>query len=71
MGAGGQQEEGNLADVLALLRYRPCTIDDIAHGLDMHPNHVIKHVSRLIEDDEVRTELREGETYYVKTEAEV
>jgi len=34
-------------DVLDLLRRRPCSVDDIAHGLGMHRNEVLKHVEEL------------------------
>ena len=34
-------------DVLALLRRRPCSMDDIAGGLGMHRNEVVKYVEHL------------------------
>jgi wyosine [tRNA(Phe)-imidazoG37] synthetase (radical SAM superfamily) len=33
--------------VIALLQRRPCTVDDIAGGLDLHPNAVLKALSAL------------------------
>ena len=34
-------------DVLELLRRRPCSVDDIAAGLGMHRNEVIKYLEEL------------------------
>jgi wyosine [tRNA(Phe)-imidazoG37] synthetase (radical SAM superfamily) len=34
-------------EVLAMLQRRPCSIEDIAHGLGMHRNEVIKHLDEL------------------------
>lgn len=33
-----------------MLRRRPCSVDDIASGLGMHPNEVLKSVEHLQAD---------------------
>lgn len=53
------------ADVLDLLRRHPCSTDDIATGLGIHPNEAIKHISRLLEQEAVSAELLEGVAMYV------
>lgn len=61
--ASGEDEElaGRIAD---LLRRRPCTVTDIAGGLGVHPNWVIKHLEMLLANGVARRELQEGEAYY-------
>lgn len=48
-----------------MLRRRPCTTSDIAAGLGMHPNDVIKYVVALEGRGLIRSEQKHGETYYV------
>jgi wyosine [tRNA(Phe)-imidazoG37] synthetase (radical SAM superfamily) len=43
--AGGREE------ILGLLRRRPCSIDDIADGLGMHRNEVLKYIEQLNGED--------------------
>lgn len=65
-GEAAEGEERSLSDVMSLLSYRPCTLEDVAHGLDMHPNEALKYIARLIEDGKVRGEMRDEQAYYVK-----
>jgi len=58
--------EASQEDVLALVRYRPCTLQDIAHGLGMHPNEAIKYVDHLLAEGTIRSEVKGDETYYVR-----
>ena len=62
---GDQQHQHNERDVLDMLRRRPCTTSDIAAGLGMHPNDVIKYVVALEGRGLIRSEQKHGETYYV------
>jgi len=39
--------------VLAMLRRRPCSLDDIAGGLAMHRNEAVKHVEELMEQHRI------------------
>lgn len=50
--------------VLAMIRRRPVTAEDIAAGLAAHPNEVAKAVGHLLESGRVRRTERQGRTYY-------
>ena len=58
--------EASEQDVLALVSYRPCTLQDVARGLGMHPNEAIKYVDHLLAQSTIRSEARHDETYYVR-----
>ncbi len=51
-------------DVLGLLRRRPCTVKDIAEGLGLHRNEVVKYVEELAGSRILVTEDSGGEVYY-------
>ena len=51
-------------EVLDLLRRRPCSIDDIAGGLDMHLNEVVKYVEELAAENLLEKTLVSGKLYY-------
>lgn len=50
--------------VLTLLGRRPCTVSDIAHGLGVHRNEVIKHLSSLRVRSKVRALRRGDEVFF-------
>ena len=52
-------------EVLAMLRRRPCSIGDIANGLGLHPNEVVKYVSDLKAAGMV-SESRVGDTVFYR-----
>ena len=52
--------------VIALLSRRPCTIVDIASGLGMHVNEVIKRMEKLVESDKVHCIVTRKRNYYTK-----
>jgi len=54
-------------DVLDLLRRRPCSIDDIAGGLDMHRNEVIKYIEELNAENLLEESLVAEKLYYKVT----
>lgn len=54
------------AEVLALISHRPATLADVARGLGMHPNEATKYVAHLLADGRLRTETRDGATYYLR-----
>ncbi len=64
----GQHEEvefvASMADVLSLLQRRPCTIADIADGLGMHRNEVVKYVQELLAQGKLERQSTGGTTYY-------
>lgn len=47
-----------------LLRRRPCTINDIALGLSMHPNEATKYVQALLAEDLVEPLQKAASVYY-------
>jgi len=51
-------------DVFELLRLRPCTVDDISAGLNLHRNEVVKYVQELMDKKLIRMEKRRGERLY-------
>ncbi len=51
-------------DVLNLLRRRPCTIDDIASGLRLHRNEVVKYIEELSAEGKITSERRDLRLYY-------
>lgn len=57
--AGGRKE------VLAMLQRRPCSTEDITHGLGMHQNEVIKHLEELRTQGAVES-LTSGNKHYYK-----
>jgi len=51
-------------DIISLLARRPCTIEDIANGLGMHPNEVIKRMERLVTANKVNCIVTRKNNYY-------
>jgi wyosine [tRNA(Phe)-imidazoG37] synthetase (radical SAM superfamily) len=60
----GPEFSAGVADVLEMLRRRPCTIEDIANGLDMHRAEVLKYVTMLENDDHVENMTVSNKKYY-------
>jgi wyosine [tRNA(Phe)-imidazoG37] synthetase (radical SAM superfamily) len=50
--------------VLALLRRRPCTVDDLAAGLRISRDQAASHLDSQIRLGAVSTEIRDGLTFY-------
>lgn len=57
-------------DVLDTIRRRPCTLQDVAAGLGLHPNEAVKYVTQLTSEGAIRTEARGDKVYYVAFERE-
>ncbi len=55
-------------EVLALVSYRPCTVEDVANGLGMHPNEAIKYLQHLISEGQLKREDREDDTFFVRAD---
>ena len=67
-GAHKQREfEAGGQEVLELLQRRPCSADDIADGLGMHRNEVVKHIEELTSRKLLGQLVVDGRLYY-KTE---
>ncbi|MBN1456285.1 MAG: radical SAM protein [Sedimentisphaerales bacterium] len=61
------KEEGFSArrdDVLTLLRRRPCSVEDIAAGLGLHRNEVVKYIEELSSGDKIETKRQNQRIYY-------
>ncbi|HEC02938.1 MAG: radical SAM protein [Chloroflexi bacterium] len=58
------ETSARLQDVLALLRRRPCSVDDIALGLGLHRNAVIKYVEQLCSQRQAQIELTTQGQFY-------
>ena len=52
-------------EVMALLQRRPCTLQDIAAGLAMHPNEAVKYVDALLTRQEIASVQRADQTFYI------
>ena len=50
--------------IFQLLRRRPCSIDDVAAGLDMHRNEVIKYIEELSAENLLEESLTADKRYY-------
>ncbi|MBW2595308.1 MAG: radical SAM protein [Deltaproteobacteria bacterium] len=51
-------------NVLELLRLRPCSIDDISAGLELHRNEAVKYVQELVDKKLISMERRHGKRLY-------
>lgn len=60
LGASGSRKE-----ILALLQRRPCSVEDVADGLNMHPNEVVKYVEALQAEKLLETTWTSGKCYYI------
>ena len=63
-----EERERTKQEVLELLRRRPCTLDDIAVGLSMHPNEVVKYVVALRDRQEITAVQRRGKEFYIPSD---
>ena len=51
-------------DVLTLLKRRPCSIEDIAAGLGLHRNEVVKYVEELSTEGKIEAKHQNQHIYY-------
>ncbi len=51
-------------DVLILLKCRPCSIEDIAAGLGLHRNEVVKYVEELSSEGKIEAKPQNQQLYY-------
>jgi len=54
-------------DIMALLRRRPCTLQDVAAGLALSPMSVMKELSNLCRQGKVENVTRRGHIFYKVT----
>jgi len=53
--------------VLTLLKRRPCSIEDIAAGLSLHRNEVVKYIEELSSEGKIETKPQNQQLYYKAT----
>ncbi len=53
-------------DVFDLLRRRPCSVDDISSGLNLHRNETVKYVQELMDKHLIRMEKRDDTVLYCR-----
>jgi len=51
-------------DVLTLLRRRPCSVEDIAAGLGLHQNEVVKYIEELSSEEKIEAKPRNQRLFY-------
>ena len=51
-------------DVLTLLKRRPCSIEDIAAGLGLHRNEVVKYIEELSSEGKIELKPQNQQLYY-------
>jgi wyosine [tRNA(Phe)-imidazoG37] synthetase (radical SAM superfamily) len=51
-------------DIVKMLQRRPCTVADIADGLGIHRNEVVKYIEELFERGLLGQKKVEGKVYY-------
>jgi DNA-binding IclR family transcriptional regulator len=61
-----EHAERSLDEVLALVSYRPCTVEDVSQGLGMHANEAIKYLERLSSEGKLSREDRNGHTFFLR-----
>jgi wyosine [tRNA(Phe)-imidazoG37] synthetase (radical SAM superfamily) len=52
------------SDILALLRRRPCTLEDVSMGLGIHCAEALKYLEKLMAAAKVETVVAGGRTFY-------
>jgi len=50
--------------IVELLKRRPCTIDDVSRGLEIHRNEAIKHINTLTKRGVISSMRRDDTVYY-------
>jgi wyosine [tRNA(Phe)-imidazoG37] synthetase (radical SAM superfamily) len=54
-------------DILTLLQRRPCSIKDIAAGLGLHRNEVVKYIEELSAEGKIEAKPQNQQLYYKAT----
>lgn len=64
------QARGHRDEILAMLRRRPCTADDVARGLGLHRLSALKELEALAESNIIRRQERDGRGYYLPADGD-
>jgi len=54
-------------DILTLLQRRPCSIEDVAAGLGLHRNEVVKYIEELSTEGKIEAKPQNQQLYYKAT----
>ncbi|MFC1677803.1 radical SAM protein [Planctomycetota bacterium] len=54
----------NSADILTMLKRRPCSLSDISAGLGLHLNQVQKHLADLLAKGKIESEQKNDTTFF-------
>ena len=52
------------ADVLEMLKRRPCSAEDVSAGLSIHPNETAKYIAHLADAGKIEPYNQDGKIYY-------
>lgn len=52
------------ADVLSILKRRPCRLEDVCDGIGISRNEAAKHIAQLLEEEAIASEQHGDVTYY-------
>ncbi len=66
--AASASYESSAGEVLALLRRRPCSLQDVAKGLAIHPAQAAKHIEALLKQKTVR-QIKSGANSFYKADS--
>ncbi|MBN2534705.1 MAG: radical SAM protein [Spirochaetales bacterium] len=51
-------------EIINLLKRRPCSLDDIAAGLNLHKNEIIKYIEELVKNEDIVYQEHNHTLYY-------
>ena len=51
-------------DIFAFLKRRPCSVEDIAAGLGLHRNEVVKYLDELRSEGKIKVTTKHNRLYY-------
>jgi len=56
--------QANEADILEMLKRRPCTLDQICRVFGLHKNEASKYLGKLTRTGQAREHRKDGEMYF-------
>lgn len=59
-----EHNTASVQSIIELLKRRPCTIDDVSRGLEIHRNEAIKHIDTLTKRGVISSMRRDNSVYY-------
>jgi len=51
-------------EIINLLKRRPCSVEDIQSGLNMHKNEVLKYIEDLVKENIINSKVQNDKKYY-------